>query len=138
MYSLPQLCRWIALHKMSAYIDRIGRSADEGALSEGVFVKAGWLEKRSKWIKIRRKRWIFLTSRFIYSFKNEDRREDPTEIISIQDATASRGKTDADITVTVPVAKCTHSTRRLRLIAPNASIASAWIDAIQDQVRIAW
>lgn len=44
-------------------------------------VKEGWLEKRSRFLKGWRRRWIVLTPHYICTFKKQGQYKDPTEKI---------------------------------------------------------
>ena len=47
-------------------------------------IKEGWLEKQSRYFRVWRRRWIVLDGSKIYSFKNERKYENPTEIIDLK------------------------------------------------------
>lgn len=44
-------------------------------------MKEGWLEKESRFRKVLRKRWCVLTTKALYTFKEEKMYVDPTEQI---------------------------------------------------------
>lgn len=58
-------------------------SAD--AESFDTIIKEGWIEKRSKYVKEWRSRWMVLTPRFLCTFKKQqDYRSSPTEKINLR------------------------------------------------------
>ena len=60
-------------------------------------IKEGWLSKRSKYLKewrrflslflllIKKRRWFVLTANKVYTFKEQNKYEDPTEIIPLNE-----------------------------------------------------
>jgi PH domain len=51
-----------------------------------VILKEGWVDKRSRFIKEWRKRWMVLTPRFLFSFKNQQGyKTSPTERLRLQE-----------------------------------------------------
>eukprot|EP00826_Nyctotherus_ovalis_P065674 TRINITY_DN9659_c0_g1_i10.p1 TRINITY_DN9659_c0_g1~~TRINITY_DN9659_c0_g1_i10.p1 ORF type:complete len:143 (-),score=25.97 TRINITY_DN9659_c0_g1_i10:90-518(-) len=46
-------------------------------------LKEGWLKKRSKYLKMWKRRWVVMTPTHIYTYKNYKRYINPTESISI-------------------------------------------------------
>jgi hypothetical protein len=50
-----------------------------------VIIKEGWLEKRSRFLKGWRKRWIVLTPNYLCTFKTQGKLKDPTEQILLSE-----------------------------------------------------
>lgn len=51
-----------------------------------VIIKEGWVNKRSRFVKEWRRRWMVLTPRFLFTFKNEQGYKDsPTERLRLQE-----------------------------------------------------
>jgi PH domain len=50
-----------------------------------VIIKEGWLEKRSRFLKGWRKRWIVLTPNYLNTFKTKKDLTDPTEQIPLSE-----------------------------------------------------
>lgn len=49
-------------------------------------LKEGWIDKRSRFLKEWRRRWLVLTPRYLFSFKQQQGyRDNPTERIRLQD-----------------------------------------------------
>jgi hypothetical protein len=57
-----------------------------GAENFEVIIKEGWVEKRSRFIKEWRRRWMVLTPRFLFTFKSQQGYKDsPTERLRLQE-----------------------------------------------------
>ena len=51
-----------------------------------LILREGWVEKRSRFVKEWRRRWMVLTPRFLFTFKNQQGyRESPTERLRLKD-----------------------------------------------------
>mmetsp|Transcript_26940 Transcript_26940/g.23801 ORF Transcript_26940/g.23801 Transcript_26940/m.23801 type:complete len:122 (-) Transcript_26940:115-480(-) len=57
-------------------------------------IKEGWLTKQSKFLKEWRKRWFVLTPTHLYSFKEEKKYKNPTEVIVLKDCTTVKSAED--------------------------------------------
>ncbi len=69
-------------------------SADKHESFE-VIIKEGWIEKRSKYVKEWRPRWLVLTPRFLCSFKKQqDYRSSPTEKITLRECSSVKSAED--------------------------------------------
>ena len=94
-----------------------------------VIVKEGWIEKRSKYVKEWRQRWLVLTPRFLCTFKKQqDYRSAPTEKINLRLCSTVKSAEDE---LNRPTSfRVDTSTRTYFFTAKDTAEKETWIGAI--------
>eukprot|EP01084_Bolivina_argentea_P009880 18440_1 len=94
--------------------------------------KEGYLEKKSLYLGVKRLRWMVIKGRFLYSYKEKQRYQDPTEEIDL--LFFNRLKLSRSHKTHIKLYSGTES--RI-LIAPTIDIANDWIDALATAMNAA-
>lgn len=94
-----------------------------------VIIKEGWIEKRSKYVKEWRPRWLVLTPRFLCTFKKQqDYRSAPTEKINLRLCSTVKSAEDD---VNRPMSfRVDTSNRTYFFTAKDTAEKEIWIGAI--------
>ncbi|CAG9331020.1 unnamed protein product [Blepharisma stoltei] len=94
-----------------------------------VIIKEGWIEKRSRFLKEWRRRWMVLTPNFLVSFKQQQAyRDKPTEKIRLRDCSTVKSaeeETKKDFAFRID-----SKDRVFFFSAQDANDKEAWIGSI--------
>jgi PH domain len=93
-----------------------------------IIIKEGWVEKRSRFVKKWRKRWMVATPRFLFTFKNEKNyKSSPTENIRFSECLSIKSFEDKQKQF---VFKLQTKTREVFFSAIDVDDRANWIKGI--------